>query len=100
MFQEREDVSETQRFKDEKIPMEDRRCKRHRHKIIMDWIDIDPDRSQAIWYCEKCGLTSEVYNKDKTPLLECVSPLGCRKNLLDTERENRLKRENNRKGKF
>ena len=34
-----------------------------RHKIIMDWIDINPDRSQAIWYCEKCGYTSTEYNK-------------------------------------
>jgi len=34
-----------------------------RHKIIMDWIDISPDRSQAIWYCEKCGFTSSEYNK-------------------------------------
>ena len=34
-----------------------------RHKIVMDWIDIDPDRSQAIWYCEKCGYTSTEYNK-------------------------------------
>ena len=98
MFQERENVSEIQKLKDAKIPIKDRQCRRH--KIIMDWIDIDPDRSQAIWYCEKCGLTSEVYNKDKTPLLKCVSPLGCRTNLLDIEHEKRLKRENNRKGKF
>lgn len=24
------------------------------HRFIMDWIDIDPDRSQVIWYCECC----------------------------------------------
>ena len=34
-----------------------------RHKIVMDWIDITPDHSQAIWYCEKCVYTSTEYNK-------------------------------------
>lgn len=34
-----------------------------RHKIVVDWIDITPDHSQAIWYCEKCGYTSTEYNK-------------------------------------
>ena len=24
------------------------------HCFVMDWIDIDPDRSQVIWYCERC----------------------------------------------
>jgi len=27
------------------------------HCIIMDLIDIDPDRSQIIYYCEKCMTT-------------------------------------------
>lgn len=25
------------------------------HNYIMDLIDIDPDRSQIIYYCDKCG---------------------------------------------
>jgi hypothetical protein len=24
------------------------------HKVVMDWIDITPDSSQTIYYCEKC----------------------------------------------
>jgi len=27
------------------------------HNIIMDWIDIDPDRSMAIYYCDVCYMT-------------------------------------------
>ena len=27
------------------------------HRIIIDYIDIDPDRSTQIIYCEKCFLT-------------------------------------------
>lgn len=26
----------------------------HPHCFIMDWIDIDPDKSQVIWYCKYC----------------------------------------------
>ena len=28
-----------------------------RHSYVIDTIDIDPDRSQTIKYCEKCSLT-------------------------------------------
>jgi hypothetical protein len=63
----------------------------------MDWIDIDPDRSQAIWYCETCGHTSEKYNKDTSPVLNGVSLFAGRTNVLSIEKENRLKKENDRK---
>ena len=31
-----------------------------KHSIIDDFIDIDPDRSKYIRYCEKCELTFQV----------------------------------------
>jgi len=27
------------------------------HKILHDYIDIDPDKTKLIYYCEKCNLT-------------------------------------------
>jgi len=30
------------------------------HKIIPDYIDIDPDRSKQIFYCEYCNTLSDV----------------------------------------
>ena len=27
------------------------------HDFIYDWIDIDPDRCEMIWYCIKCLIT-------------------------------------------
>lgn len=27
------------------------------HELTYDWIDIDPDKSQMIWYCIKCSIT-------------------------------------------
>ena len=32
-----------------------------KHVIVKDLIDIDPDRSKTIYYCEKCELT---FNND------------------------------------
>ena len=29
------------------------------HKIVIDSIDIDPERSETIYYCEKCEKTFE-----------------------------------------
>lgn len=30
------------------------------HTIVDDWIDIDPEKSKYIRYCEKCELTFQV----------------------------------------
>jgi hypothetical protein len=39
------------------------------HRIVMDYVDIDPDRSKQIFYCELCEKTfhpdSITYDKDK-----------------------------------
>ena len=33
------------------------------HRVVVDYIDIDPDRSQEIVYCEKCFYTFVSKNK-------------------------------------
>jgi hypothetical protein len=39
------------------------------HYIVIDYIDIDPDKSKQIFYCELCETTfhpdSIIYDKDK-----------------------------------
>jgi hypothetical protein len=34
-----------------------------KHVIVMDLIDIDPDRSETILYCTKCGMTIPGYSE-------------------------------------
>jgi hypothetical protein len=35
------------------------------HNIVMDSIDIDPERSQIIYYCEKCEKTFDCHQNTK-----------------------------------
>lgn len=50
------------------------------HKIIEDYIDIDPDRSRQVFYCEKCFATFShkeyhqytLYDKSEKTLVENV----------------------------
>lgn len=35
------------------------------HNIIQDWIDIDPDRSMTVFYCEHCLQTFDRMIKPK-----------------------------------
>ena len=45
------------------------------HRVVMDYIDIDPDRSQEIVYCDKCFFTFLSKNKEiiKQPPLQSGS---------------------------
>jgi hypothetical protein len=36
------------------------------HRIIEDYIDIDPDRSVKIFYCDTCYITVNPYNDKST----------------------------------
>ncbi len=37
------------------------------HEIVVDYIDIDPDRSQQIIYCEKCYKTMSDWASVRQP---------------------------------
>jgi hypothetical protein len=44
------------------------------HRVVVDYIDIDPDRSQQIVYCEKCFYTIlSKTDEIKQPLLQSDS---------------------------
>ena len=38
----------------EEAPVKTDICPCRDHRFVMDWIDVDPDTSQVIWYCECC----------------------------------------------
>lgn len=46
------------------------------HRVVVDYIDIDPDRSQEIVYCEKCFYTFVSKNKKNVEQLLDITQLN------------------------